>query len=298
MNIQIMKIYHESFHDVRSHKLEWMKVAFSPILIWALGALFVGLSYYLSTGHVFEIDKVLMGGALPQLMGEKFMGAPLPQEMPESSTLLSISQIIYHIMYFVAMICLYINGYRYALLKEGGDAWITLNLNMRFVKMALYTILITILAGTYLGISAGIIIGAHALFDNIGINVILGILLFIYLFYLMFRLTLYPVVISMDHAEPLKTSWRLMKGNILRLLGLVLLVTLTIMLIGLVGGIVVGLVSGLFSLVSPMLGILSLILWLLFAIFMILLGWAVNSKMLGLVYQELSTTEANTDLPA
>jgi hypothetical protein len=102
----------------------------------------------------------------------------------------------------------------------------------------------------------------------------------------------------MDHAEPLKTSWSLMKGNVLRLLGLLLLVALTIMLIGLVGGIVVGLVSGLFSLVSPMLGILSLILWLLFAIFTVLLGWAVNSKMLGLVYQELSTKEESTDLPA
>ena len=167
---------------------------------------------------------------------------------------------------------------------------ITLNLNIRFVKMVLYSILIGILAIIYAGVSAGIIYGAHTLFENTGVNVILGILLSFYGFYLLFRILLYPVLISIDQSEPVKTSWNLMKGNILRFIGLALLVALTIFIIGLIGGLAVLILGGLFSMISPVLGVLALFLGVIFIVFMVLFGWAVNSKMMGLVYQELSNT--------
>lgn len=281
MNIQIMKIYKESFHNVRSHKIEWMEVAFAPILIWILGALFLAYSYYISTGNAFEINTAFFQGLTPSIPGE-------------DSTLLSIAHVVYTITYFIAMTSLAINGYRYAILQEGKKGWTNLNLNMRFVKMILYYILVSILAGIYVAISAGIIFGTHSLFENMGVNIILGILLSFYGLYLLLRITLYPVLISVDQSAPLSTSWNLLRGNIIRLIGLFLMVGLTVLLIGAVGAIILGLLTTLFSVVGPILTVVSLVLWFLFAVFMVLLGWAVNAKALGLVYQELSATSKAT----
>jgi hypothetical protein len=280
MNIQIMKIYNESFLDVRSHKREWVRVAYAPLLIWALGAILLTIAF-VSSGNSFEIHKAFMGG-------------DVIQQESLSTPFLTFAHIIYSITYFIALISLYINGYRYAILHEGGRSWITLNLNMRFVKMVLYSILISILGGIYVAIVAGVIIGAHALFESIGVDVLLGILFGLYGLYLMFRIVLYPVAISIDQSEALKTSWRLMKGNVLRLIGLFLLVTLTIMLIGIIGVIVLAVITGLLVFGGPMLALMSLILWVPFGIFMVLLGWAVNSKAMALVYQELSEDKASS----
>ena len=272
MNIQIMKTYKESFQNVRSHKGEWMRVAYGPLLIWGLGALILVLAF-LSSGQTFEMHKALTGGVVTQ---------------QEDSLFLTLAHIIYSITYFIAMTSLTINGYRYAILQEGGRSLITLNLNMRFVKIVLYYILVAILGGIFVGISAGLIFGVHLLLDNIAVDVILGILLGLFGFYLAFRITLYPVLISVDQSAPLSTSWRLMRGNVLRLLGLVILLTLTVLLIGVIGVLVLVLITALFSMVSPILGVLTLLLWLFFVVFWVLLIWAVMSKAMGLVFLELS----------
>lgn len=281
MTIEIMKIYKESFENVRSHKREWVRVAGGPLIVWAAGA-FLLLLAYIAGGHSLDISGAFMGGTYFQT------GGTSPQEAGENSPMLLIAHAIYSIAYFVAITSLYINGYRYAVLGEGGDGSMHLNLNMRFVKMVLYMILLGILSAIYLAVSAGIIIGSHALFSNTALNVVLGILLALYGFYLLLRILLYPVLISVDQGEPLKTSWRLMKGNILRFIGLTFLIGLTILVIGIVIGAILGLLSFLLAMISPTLGVASLVLWFLFAIFMILFGWAVNSKAMGLVYLTLS----------
>lgn len=272
MKIQIKKTYNESFHNVRSHKKEWMRVAYGPFLIWALGALILGMAF-VSGGHTAELHSMFTGDSVP------------PQE---SSAFLTLAHFIYSITYFISMLSLTINGFRYAALQEGGRSLITLNLNKRFVKIILYYLLVGILSALYLGISAGIIYGFHVLFDSIAVDVILGILLGFYGIYLVFRITLYPVLISLDQDEPLRTSWNLMRGNVWRFIGLMILIGLTILGIGIIGAIILGLITALFAMVSPMLGILTLVLWLLFAIFMVLFAWAVNSKAMALIFEELS----------
>lgn len=286
MTIHIMKIYNESFHDVRSHKREWLKVAYGPLLLWAVGALLLIVAY-VSGGYALEMHKVFLGG------GALMLGEHFQQATSISTPFLVFAHVIYSITYFVSMIALYINGYRYAILHEGGDGKIIINFNMRFIKMVLYGLLIGILVSVYTLISGGIILGAHLLFSSVGVDIILGILLTIYGFYLLFRMVLYPVAISIDQSEALRTSWHLMKGNVLRLIGLFLLVILTIGLIGLIGSIVLGLITVLLALGGPVLAALSLILWVPFGIFMVLLGWAVNSKVMALVYQELAGKKAS-----
>lgn len=279
MNIQIMKIYKESFHNVRSHKGDWMRVAYGPVLIWLLGAILLGVAF-VSGGHSFEMHKAFLGE---------------PYTPTEGTAFLTFAHVVYSITYFIAITSLYINGYRYAILQEGGDSLVTLNLNMRFVRMVLYSILLAILGIIYVGLAAGILIGVHALFANTGINIMVGILLVLYAYYLIVRLSLFPVMIAMDQSAPMKTSWRLMKGNVLRLVGLTLLVALTILLIGIIGGAIVGLLSMFLIMISPALSVLGILLGLIFAVLMVLLGWAVMSKALGLVYLELGGLGGTTE---
>lgn len=279
MNIQIMKIYKESFHNVRSHKAAWLRVAYGPVLIWALGLLLLGVAY-VSEGHSFELQKIVGIGTMEV------------QQIQEASFFLTFSYITYNILYFIATFSLYINGYRYAIFQEGSNEWLSLNLNMRFVKMVLYTIFVSILAGIYLVISIGIIWGAHSLVANMAVNVIVGILLALYGVYLMFRIVLFPVAIAIDRKEPLKVSWHLMKGNILRFMGLSILVALTIVLIGMIGAAILGILGFILAMASPIFAGISLVVGLVFLIFMVLLSWAVNSKVMGLIYLELAKQKA------
>jgi len=79
-----------------------------------------------------------------------------------------------------------------------------------------------------------------------------------------------------------------MKGNVLRFIGLFLLITLTLLGIGIVFGIIVGLITALLAFAGPVLATLSVLIWVPFVLFMVVLGWALNSKAMGLVYQELT----------
>lgn len=249
-----------------------MRVASGPLVIWALGVLFLALTY-VASGQPLDINQIFVGESYGKT---------------ESSGILIFGHIVYNIAYIIASISLYINGYRYAILHEGGDQWMTFNFNMRFVKMFLYALLIAILGGIYVAISAGIIIGAQTLFAHMGLNVILGVLLFLYGLYLVMRLILYPVLIAIDQSQVIKGSWRLMRGNVLRFLGLALLIMLTFALIGVVGFFIIAILFMISAMGGPILMALSLLLGLLFILFLVFYGWAVNSKMMGLVYQQLS----------
>jgi len=271
MNIQVIKTYKESFHDVLSHKMEWARAAYGPVILWAIGAILLGIGLF-SSGYVIDIEKV---------MGDYtfFLSNPF----------LTFSSAVFGIFSFIALISIAINGYRYAILQESR---ITLNFNLRFIKMVLFGILVSILAGLYLTISGGIVMGAQSVFDNVAVSWILGILFALYGLFLFFRIVLYPVIISIDQSEPLRISWRLMKGNILRYIALIILITITISIIGFVGGTILGFISYLLDLLSSSLAsslaFVGVILNLAFGIFMLWLSWAVNSKALGLVYQDLS----------
>jgi len=109
----------------------------------------------------------------------------------------------------------------------------------------------------------------------------------------MLRISLYPAIISLDQSQPVFSSWRLLRGNILRFLGLIILIGLTILLIGIIGAVILGLITALFSAISPVLNILTVSLWLIFGLYMVILAWALNSKAMGLVLLQLSMDKAN-----
>jgi hypothetical protein len=279
MNIQIMKTYNESFLNVRSHKMEWLRVASGPVLLWLAGFAFLVFAHAVGGVQIVDIHKSLTGGVMVE---------------GHESALMVTANIIYQFAYGIAMISLYINGYRYAVLEEAGDRWFTFNLNRRFVKMFLYGLLVALFAVIYVAIAAGVIMGVHTLAANMGLDVTLGIIFALVGIFLLFRILLYPVVISLDQGEPLSTSWRLMKGNIFRFIGLTLLVSLTIVLIGALGGAILGIIGFLLAAISPALTVVSVILWVLFALAMIILAWAVNSKLMGLIFLSLSMNKEST----
>jgi len=279
MSIQIMKIYKESFHDVRHHMLEWIRVAYAPALIWAIGAAFMGILYW-SAGHSLELHHAMLGQTIPS------------EKAGEVWFLISFANLIYYVTYFISIMTLYINGFRYGVLHEGGNQWWNIHFNKRFVKMILYSILIPVLAGIYMLISAGIIFVMQYAFDSIVVNITFGVLLTFFGMYALMRIGLVHLLIAIDRSHPIRTSWNLLKRNVLRFFGLLFLVTLSILIIGIVGIGALTLIGYILASVSPILAVPIVILIYLFGIYVWFLSWAVSAKALSLVYISFTEGEA------
>lgn len=268
MKIQIMNIYKESFSNVLSHKWEWAKIFSGPLLLWSLGFAWLAVAF------LSNLDSFSLEGIVNTSKKESFD--------------LLISQFCYQIITMVAELILIVGGVRYAVLQEGGDQWFSFNFNVRMLRVFLYTLLLGILAAVYILISAVIALGAYALFTNWTLSIIFGIALFIGFIYLAVRILLYQVVISLDQKEPLKTSWALMNGNILRVIGLSIVIALTFSLIAFGVGAILAVLNGLLFWAGNMLGVLSLVLWIPFLVILTCAGWAVSLKSLSLIYQGLT----------
>lgn len=273
MSIQVMEIFNESLKNVRTHLIEWVRVGFVPFMIWIFGYLFM-IAMYAADGQLSQ----LTGG----LVGE-------PTEVQELTFSIILGNTVYYISYLIGMVNLYINGFRYGVLQEGGDQWWNLNFNMRFLKMILYTILIGGLSALYVFAGVGIGFAIQSLTDLTALTVIFGIFLFIVGFYALIRLSLAFTLISIDQSQPIRKSWRLLQGNVFRVFGLNVLVALVVVVIALAGFIVIGLFAGLFALISPWLATFLIIPGAFFFVFIWFLSWALQSKALSLVL--LSFTE-------
>src|ERR1700678_2076851 len=118
MTIEIMRIFRESFQNVREHKKEWLRVAAAPLILWLAGTLFIGLIY--STAGLPWLSNVIDNSVQGT---QNYMTKPF---------ILGFADNIYHVITFISTICFLINGYRYGLFEEGGDRLWTLNLNWRF----------------------------------------------------------------------------------------------------------------------------------------------------------------------
>ena len=92
--------------------------------------------------------------------------------------------------------------------------------------MALHAILLGILIAIYGLPTARIVLGARYSFMSIPLDIILGVVFFIYGFYLLLRISLYSVLIALDKPNPIRTTWVLLKRNVLRIIGLYFLLLL------------------------------------------------------------------------
>lgn len=282
MKIQILHIFKESFKDVWSHKLEWIRVAYAPFVIWAFGVIFMGLMYWLAVGSV-GFFEIISGKTT------SFFEFTLTRDI----YLIGLGNVVYSITSLSAFLSITVNGYRYGVLQDRGDRWWTLNLNWRFIKMALYYLLIIILTGIYGLIAAGIVIGAQILLDIIPLTVILGLLFLLGGIYLIVRIALTFLLIAIDREKPLRTSWLLLKRNILRLCGLMLLLGVALLLIGGIGFAItaaIGIIADMMS-SSFLVGLFAILIVLLGGV-MWILAWAVNAKALALVYKTFTEGKA------
>lgn len=268
--IAIVSTFKESYKNVRGHLPQWIKVAFAPFVVWLIGLAFMGMGLYLSGELDFTITQegVLQNEAEGSLLGDFFT-------------------IVHYILETFAALVLYVNAFRYAALDEGGDKWWTFSLNKRLVKMFLYYLLIVTLFIAYGGIAAGITLGSYFLVENIFFAGLLGILFVVGLVYFATRLTLTFLYVAVDQKEPLRTSWHLMKGNVLRVLGLFLLLGLVIIGITILGSAIIGGGGWLLSFINMWLGLIVFTLFLPFGLFVWLVSIALMTKVIALVNKQL-----------
>ena len=279
MTIHIMKIFKDSFKNVWNLKLEWIRVACAPFIIWIAGMLYMVIAYA-SVSQSLQLHEIITGKMINMEFTEK------------NQFLIGSANIVYLITYFIALINLSINGFRYAVLQEGGNRWLTLNLNWRFVKTILYSLLIAILAGIYFLIAGGVTIGTQFLIESKDLMGIIGALFVIYAIYLFTRIGLIGLLISIDQRAPLKTSWYLLKGNVLRLFVLLFLIGIAFVLLALIGMALLGILGWTINL---WLNWPPMILVSLFGLLMWFFNWAVSSKALALVYNTVTKEERESN---
>lgn len=267
--IAIVNTFKESYKDVREHLPQWTRVFFAPFVVWVISFIFLGVGLYLSG----ELDFTSEGAA--------------PQN-GEGSLTSNIFTLLHYILNIMAMLVLYINGFRYAALGERGDKWWTFSLDKRLVKMALYYFLIIILYALYALVAGGITVGSYFLVESIFLTGILGTLFVLGMIYLMTRLTLVFLYVAIDQKEALRASWHIMKGNVLRFLGLFVLIGLVIIGLVLLGGAVIGLGGWLLSLINEWLGVVAFALFIPFLIFVWLVTFALTIKAIALVNKQLT----------
>ncbi|MBY0273164.1 MAG: hypothetical protein K2X02_07185 [Alphaproteobacteria bacterium] len=269
--IAIVNTFKKSYKDVRGHLPQWIKIAFAPFVVWFIALVSMGIGLYLSGEFNFTINEegIIQSEAQGSLAGDFFT-------------------IIHYVLETLAALVLYVNAFRYVTLEEGGDKWWAFSLNKRLVKMFLYYLLIIILFAVYGGIAAGITMGSYFLVENIFLAGVLGVLSAVGLIYLATRLTLTFLYVAVDQKEPLRTSWRLMKGNVLRVLGIFLLMGLVILGIAILGAAIIGGGGWILSFINIWLGGIIFALFIPFGLFVWLVSIALMTKALALVNKQLA----------
>src|SRR3989338_3841884 len=144
-----------------------------------------------------------------------------------------------------------------------------------------------IVAIVYAAIAGLTIYGFYYLFENIALNIFLGVVFGLGAYYAYLRLSLMFLLIALDEQNPLAISWNLLKGNIIRLFGLLALIGVATYAIGLIILILIAVFSWLLSsiIVASWLGSLGLAVLMVFILLMYMLSWAVTAKAYGLVYK-------------
>lgn len=267
--IAIRKTFKESYKDVRGHLLPWVRVAFTPFVIYLIGVISMGIGFYHSGGMTYLIEH----------------GAFIQQTEQVSADFFNL---IYHVFYILAMIVWYLNGFRYAALGEGGDTWWNFHWNKRLWKMFLYHLLIIVLFAVYGAVAAGITVGSYLLTENVFLTALIGTLFGIGLFYLIGRLSLVFLNVAIDKKEALRTSWHVMKGNVLRLIGLFILIWLAVIGLTILGSAIIGLGAWLLGLINMWLGVIIFALFVPFGLFVWLVSAALTMKAIALVNKQLT----------
>lgn len=280
MKIAVLNIFKESFNNVWTHKLEWVRVATGPVVIWLVGLLFLMLALMAGGSLSMDFQAMLQGTQVDVQVG---------REVPLIET---IGSIVYYVAYLVSVVSIMINGYRYAVYGEGGDSWWTLNLNMRFVKIILYYLLILLIFSVYGAIATGITIGVYYLTDVMALAIILGVIFGLAALYGAFRLGLTFLLVSIDQEKPLRLSWVLLEGNVLRFIGLVILVGISVALISGIGLAIIAGVTWLLTMITPLLAIIGVLLFMVYIAAMWLLSWAVGAKAVALVFDTFTEGKA------
>jgi hypothetical protein len=212
IHIRVGHIFKESFKSVWEHKLDWVRVASTAFLIWGLGLLSMGLmdmaaNHY--AGLYFSPERHLLIA------------------WRTDSSWVAFGHLLYSLCAIVAVTVLYINGYRYAVLGEGGDRWISMGNPRRIGKFILYSFLLSGAATLLLG---GAVLLYFELLRHTSYGIALACvgplgLLGVYMF---FRITFVKLLIPLDISHPIRTSWQLLEGNVLRMVALNVLIALSL----------------------------------------------------------------------
>ena len=260
----------DSFKFVYHHYMNWMRLASGPFVIIVLAAIFVlamgGTATYMMTGQ----ENALAG------MEVEAMGAGIGV-----FAIAVIANLIAFLMFSV-------NGYRYVMYNEGGHKWIEFRFDHYMWKVFLFSLLVVLILALVGGVVGGVTALVHML-DMSFLTVLVGAIGALAVIYLALRMMFVIPFAAIGMEKPIKYSMELAKGRVLRLFGLIFLVSLLVALITFVVMFIVGLIVGLMAApgASVMMGIVSGLIVVSQAL-MNLFGQAVTFTALIMAYKHIA----------
>jgi len=145
----------------------------------------------------------------------------------------------------------YMNGYRYGILNEEKERWWYLPLNEYLFKLITCSLLIVIPIG---GILSLLPIATFLDLVHIRITLPLEFILICLGVYVSARLSMVFPLVALDHKNPFRTSWQMMKGNVFRLLKMVFLMCFSIFLSILLAIFIIEIFTFILKLITPIFG--------------------------------------------
>lgn len=245
MSLPVMAIFKESLCHIKEHRRSWLKIGFAPLALLLLSELFAILSIFIP--GIFGVAVLDSGLILPLLF---------------LFTLNAVFSVVWGASF-------YVKGYRYGILNEEEDSWLSIPFNKRLLKTIGYSFCMGLLVkGSLLGVGFLLYVTSKNLLLFISL---LSLFLFLFV-YTLTRLSLVFPLLAIDHEKPLRTSWNLLKGNSLRMLALISLTSLTIIAILLLTVCLVGLIWFLLTFINPF---IAAYIWAL--------GWMIFGKAISVL---------------
>ena len=211
MKVPVVKIFKLTWNHLWTHKSQWMRVLFAPLILMIVGFILVAFA-----SHA-EWDTLRLTLHRAKNLIDEPWNIKNYLQKEDYRTLITFWAA--YGVYFLGILQMMINTFRYAFLNEGGDRWWTLHFNKRLFKVALYVILYTSAGVSYFWLTTFIVSSVWSL-KLFGLAIFLGVICPIALMYVWGRILLVDLSIAIDISRPLRNSWALTRGNAWRIMGL------------------------------------------------------------------------------
>lgn len=219
MKISLWNLTSESYKSVIKEWKSWLKISFAPYLLIAGG---YGLSLF---APIFPTDKFI------HHLNQSDFSAMLNLFFSAEVLMVIFSWLLISVAAFmipmIGKYALITRGYRYGILKDQSDKWLSSPFNWRVVVVLGYSMVVILAVTLYLLATTVVLMAVHHHFHHTNLTVAMVVLAVMGFIYLWARFIFVYAEISLDHTASILNSWKITKGHTIKIISLLLMLVLS-----------------------------------------------------------------------